>query len=104
VSWPVHVDPGGIRGTVRDLSAGGLSLHTHTPFSQVPGSPVCLTLSTSSGPIWAEGVVRRVERGGGRDRYPSRMGMGIEFSKASRELQAYVRRDVPAPSARAASE
>jgi hypothetical protein len=95
----VHVDPGAIRGTARDLSAGGLFLHTHTPFSQGPGSPVCLTLSTSNGPMQAEGVVRRVERGGGADGYPSRMGMGVEFRKASRELKDYVPRDVPAPPA-----
>jgi hypothetical protein len=97
VNCPVHVEPGGIRGTVRDLSAGGLFLHTHTPFSEVPGSPVRLTLSTSNGPIRAEGVVRWVERGRGADRYESRVGMGVEFTNASQQLTDYVHRDVPAP-------
>jgi hypothetical protein len=90
VSCPVHVDPGGIRGSVRDLSPSGLSLLTHTPFSQVRGSPVCLTLSTSSGPIRAESVVRWVERHRGADRNPSRVGMGVEFDQASEELTQLV--------------
>jgi hypothetical protein len=104
VNCPVHVDPGAIRGTVRDLSAGGLFLHTHTSFSHGPRSLVRLTLSTSNGPKQVRGVVHRVERGRSADRYQSRVRMGVEFNEPSGELKDYMSRDVPAPSAWAASE
>ncbi len=82
----VFLEPGGIRATVENLSAGGLFLHATR--LRPPGSRVRLLISTTHGPLGAEGVVRWVQKAG--DGAGASSGMGIEFTQCSAELQRYL--------------
>lgn len=89
----VLLEPGGIRGTLENLSTGGLFLHASR--LRPPGSRVRLLLSTAQGPMAAEGVVRWVKKGGSGDRFRPAAGMGIEFTRVSAELRAFLSRRFP---------
>lgn len=88
----VLLEPGGLRATLENLSEGGLLLRA--PRVRSPGSVVRLVLNTPVGPLGAEGVVRWLaaeEADGTR----SDAGMGIEFTRRSPELDAYLRAYFP---------
>jgi len=79
------LDPGAIRGTLQNISPGGLFLQTDT--LHPPGRPVRLIISTAHGPAKAQGVVRwvRMDTLSGEA-----SGMGIEFTKVTQELRAFL--------------
>ena len=79
------LDPGAIRGTLQNISPGGLFLQAdklHTA-----GQSVSLIVSTAHGPAKAQGVVRWIQTdtlSGGE------AGMGIEFTEVTEELQSFL--------------
>lgn len=93
----VLLEPGGIRATLENLSEGGLFLRAGR--LRPPGSRVRLLLSTSEGPLAAEGTVRWVRPEGGKEA----AGMGIAFTRQSAELRSFLDGlfgDGPAPAER----
>jgi hypothetical protein len=96
---PVHcfvlLEPGGIRATLGNLSTGGLLLHARR--LRPPGSRVRLILSTTEGPLQAEGVVRWVQKGAQPRDASDSTGMGIEFTRCSPELRSYLNSRFPPP-------
>ncbi|MDF1552044.1 MAG: PilZ domain-containing protein [Deferrisomatales bacterium] len=79
------LDPGAIRGTLQNISPGGVFLQTDK--LHVPGQSVRLIVSTAHGPAKAQGVVRwvRADTLSGAE-----AGMGIEFTEIAEELQSYL--------------
>jgi len=81
----VVLEPGGIRAMLENLSTGGLFLQAQR--LRPTGSRVRVILSTAEGPLPAEGVVRWVRKGNGN---LETSGMGIEFTRQSAELRAFL--------------
>ncbi len=86
----VVLEPGGIRATLENLSTGGLFLQAQR--LRPTGSRVRVILSTAEGPLPAEGVVRWVRKGNGT---LETSGMGIEFTRQSPELRAFIEKLFP---------
>ena len=79
------LEPGAIRGTLQNISPGGVFLETDKLHR--PGRSVSLIVSTAHGPAKAQGVVRwvQVDTLSG-----AAAGMGIEFTEVTEELQSYL--------------
>ena len=86
----VVLEPGGIRATLENVSTGGLFLQAQR--LRPTGSRVRVILSTAEGPLPAEGVVRWVRKGNGT---LETSGMGIEFTRQSPELRAFLEKLFP---------
>lgn len=88
----VLLEPGGLRATIENVSSGGLLLRA--PRVRSPGSVVRLIVSTPGGPLRADGVVRWIA-GESDEGVQTPAGMGIEFTRRSPELDAYLRHRFP---------
>jgi Tfp pilus assembly protein PilZ len=79
------LEPGAIRGTLQNISPGGLFLQADK--LHLPGQSVRMILSTADGPAKAQGVVRWVQAD---TLSGAEAGMGIEFTEVADELQTYL--------------
>ena len=87
VQIEAHVDPGGRKCTVHDISAIGVLLYLDVPLPVA--SQVEVTLATEFGPATAKGIVRWASRGG-HDLSVNRIGMGVQFTWVSDELKRFL--------------
>jgi Tfp pilus assembly protein PilZ len=77
-----------------DLGPGGVFVHTGRPMK--PGTPVRLVIELPDGGIApAEGVVRWTKPGTPQGGPAAQAGVGMEFTRVSDELQAYLDDDCP---------
>lgn len=86
----VRMDPGAIAGQTEDISQGGLFL-TASAVNR-PGTRVRMLISLPGGTEEVQGVVRWVRRPPAAAGPHSLGGMGIEFTRVSARLAAYVDR------------
>jgi hypothetical protein len=93
----VQVDPGGGRGTVNDISIGGVLIYTDNPLTV--GTSLNLTLLTDRGMVRAVGVVRWVAKGAMHDIYHNRLGMGVQFLWVEIGLRAVLEHTLCYPAA-----
>ncbi len=84
----VAIEPGGLRGTTKDLSLGGAQVQA--PAFHRPGNRVHLVLNTERGSVRTEGVVRWVQKLGVTDHPDGVVGLGVQFGEPPALLKNYL--------------
>lgn len=88
VRLSLRMQPGDVASSTADLSVSGVFVRSARVL--VPGTVVRLVITTPTGPAWAEGVVRWARRVPPQLLAYTRGGMGVELTRVSPELRAYL--------------
>lgn len=90
----VRLDPGKIHTVTGDLGPGGAFVHTDRSLS--PGAPVRIVIELPDNSVAvAEGVVRWTKPATAPGGSSSQAGLGVEFTRVSDELEAYLNEGCP---------
>jgi len=84
----VRLEPGTIHSMTGDVSPGGVFVYSHRLLK--PGTVVSFHVELPEGMAEAEGVVRWAKRVPPQLTSVARGGMGVEFTRVSEKLQAYL--------------
>lgn len=87
----VRLEPGRIQSVTGDVSRGGVFVYSQRLLA--PGTPVRLEIELPEGTGEADGVVRWAKRAPPQFAVVARGGMGIEFTRISETLRAYLDTD-----------